>query len=116
MLSGTRIRGDFIPNDSLLLGTREAYAISWYRHGRRPQLVTFWPVCKESLQEVKHLRFGNINCRVSLRSDDFSQTGNLVRLNSSDSRDGARAHMFVLEVVLERAHESNGGPGSRLGV
>jgi hypothetical protein len=33
-----------------------------------------------------------------------------VRLNSSDSRDGARAHVFVLEVVLERAHESNAGP------
>ena len=30
------------------------------------------------------------------------RTGNLVRLNSSDSRDGARAHVFVLEVVLER--------------
>jgi hypothetical protein len=28
------------------------------------------------------------------------RTGNLVRLNFSDSRDGARAHMFVLEVVL----------------
>ena len=29
-------------------------------------------------------------------------TGNLVRLTSSNSRDGARVHAFVLEVVLER--------------
>jgi hypothetical protein len=27
---------------------------------------------------------------------------NLVRLNSSNSRDGARAHAFALEVLLER--------------
>ena len=30
------------------------------------------------------------------------RTGNLVRLTSSNSRDGARVHAFVLEVVLER--------------
>jgi hypothetical protein len=32
----------------------------------------------------------------------YHRTGNLVRLNSSNSRDGTRAHVFVPEVVLER--------------
>ena len=44
------------------------------------------------------------------------KTGNLARVNSSAYRDGARAHVVVLEVVLERAHESNGVPEARLGV